>query len=35
MAPAGRYFPYQLLEPATYFARLAQSGALMVPLEVQ
>jgi hypothetical protein len=32
--PAGLYFPYQLLEPTTYFARLAQSGGLVVPLEV-
>jgi hypothetical protein len=32
--PAGLYFPYQLLEPTTYFARLAQSGGVVVPLEV-
>jgi hypothetical protein len=32
--PAGLYFPYQLLEPTAYFARLAQSGGLVVPLEV-
>jgi hypothetical protein len=30
--PAGLYFPYQLLEPATYFARLEQSGGLIIPL---
>ena len=32
--PAALYFPYQLLEPAAYFARLVQSGGLVVPLEV-
>jgi hypothetical protein len=32
--PAGLYFPYQLLEPTAYFARLAQSGGLVLPLEV-
>jgi predicted dinucleotide-binding enzyme len=32
--PAGLYFPYQLLKPTTYFARLAQSGGLVLPLEV-
>jgi hypothetical protein len=33
-APAGLYFPYQLLEPAAYFARLEQSGGMVLPLEV-
>jgi hypothetical protein len=33
-APAGLYFPYQLLEPTAYFARLEQSGGLVLPLEV-
>jgi hypothetical protein len=32
LTPAGLYFPYQLLEPATYFARLEQSGGLIIPL---
>lgn len=30
--PAGLYFPYQLLNPAAYFARLAQSGGLLLSL---
>ena len=32
--PAGLYFPYQLLEPAAYLARLAQVGGAVLPLEV-
>jgi hypothetical protein len=32
--PAGLYFPYQLLEPTVYLARLAQSGGSVLPLEV-
>jgi hypothetical protein len=30
--PAGLYFPYQLLEPAAYLARLRQSGASILTL---
>ncbi len=30
--PAGLYFPYQLLEPVRYFARLKQSGAVVLTL---
>ena len=32
--PAGLYFPYQLLDPASYFARLEQIGGLILRLEV-
>ncbi|MDF7814012.1 hypothetical protein [Hymenobacter sp. YC55] len=32
--PAGLYFPYQLLKPATYLARFKQSGGQVVSLEV-
>ena len=32
--PPGLYFPYQLLEPAAYLARLKQSGATVATLEV-
>lgn len=32
--PAGPYFPYQLLDSTTYFARLKQIGGLILPLEV-
>ena len=32
--PAGLYFPYQLLDPTAYFARLHQSGGQVLPLEV-
>lgn len=32
--PAGLYFPYQLLDSTTYFARLEQMGGLILPLEV-
>ena len=32
--PAGLYFPYQLLEPTAYFARLKQSGGLVLTLDV-
>lgn len=31
--PAGLYFPYQLLDSTTYFARLRQMGGLILPLE--
>lgn len=31
--PAGLYFPYQLIEPDTYFARLAQAGGEVMELE--
>ena len=32
--PAGLYFPYQLLEPTTYFACLKQIGGAVLTLEV-
>jgi hypothetical protein len=32
--PAGLYFPYQLLEPALYFARFEQIGGRVLKLEV-
>jgi hypothetical protein len=32
--PAGLYFPYQLLEPTAYFARLKQIGGTILKLEV-
>ena len=32
--PAGLYFPYQLLEPVAYLARLKQIGGAVVKLEV-
>ncbi|MBC6612871.1 NAD(P)-dependent oxidoreductase [Hymenobacter sp. BT507] len=32
--PAGLYFPYQLLEPTTYLARLQQIGGRVLSLEV-
>lgn len=32
--PAGLYFPYQLLEPTAYFARLKQIGGAVLKLEV-
>lgn len=32
--PAGLYFPYQLLEPAAYFARLRRMGGTVQELEV-
>ncbi|ADO71720.1 hypothetical protein [Stigmatella aurantiaca] len=32
--PAGLYFPYQLLEPTAYFARLEQIGGRVLNLEV-
>ena len=32
--PAGLYFPYQLLDRATYFARLKQIGGTILTLEV-
>lgn len=32
--PAGLYFPYQLLEPTAYFARLKQIGGAVLRLEV-
>ncbi|WP_324670480.1 hypothetical protein [Hymenobacter sp. GOD-10R] len=32
--PAGLYFPYQLLEPAAYFARLQQIGGQVLTLDV-
>lgn len=32
--PAGLYFPYQLLEPTAYFARLKQIGGMILKLEV-
>ncbi len=31
--PAGLYFPYQLIEPDTYFKRLAQAGGQVMELE--
>jgi len=31
--PAGLYFPYQLLEPTTYLARLKQMGGMILTLE--
>lgn len=31
--PPGLYFPYQLLEPTTYFARLEQAGGAILKLE--
>lgn len=31
--PAGLYFPYQLLDPAAYFARLRQTGGDVMTLE--
>ncbi|HTE17701.1 MAG TPA: NAD(P)-dependent oxidoreductase [Armatimonadota bacterium] len=33
--PAGLYFPYQLLEPTAYLARLEQIGGMVLELEVQ
>ena len=33
--PAGLYFPYQLLKPNDYFARLEHSGGTVLKLEVQ
>jgi hypothetical protein len=33
--PPGLYFPYQLLDPATYFARLEQIGGKVLTLEAQ
>ncbi|UOG77311.1 hypothetical protein MTX78_23480 (plasmid) [Hymenobacter tibetensis] len=33
-APAGLYFPYQLLEPAVYFARLREIGGQVLTLDV-
>lgn len=30
----GLYFPYQLLDPARYFARLSQAGGIVLKLEV-
>lgn len=33
--PAGLYFPYQLLEPAAYFARLEQIGGTVLTLDPQ
>ena len=32
--PTGLYFPYQLLEPSAYFARLRQAGGAILELEV-
>ena len=32
--PAGLYFPYQLLEPVAYLARLKQIGGMVLTLEV-
>lgn len=32
--PAGLYFPYQLLDPTTYFARLKQIGGSVLKLDV-
>ena len=32
--PPGLYFPYQLLDPDTYFARLEQAGGSIVTLDV-
>ncbi|MBC7924003.1 MAG: NAD(P)-dependent oxidoreductase [Ferruginibacter sp.] len=32
--PAGLYFPYQLLNPTNYFARLKQIGGMVLTLEV-
>ncbi|QEI06719.1 NAD(P)-dependent oxidoreductase [Pigmentiphaga aceris] len=32
-SPAGLYFPYQLLDPAAYFARLKQIGGVILPLD--
>ncbi|GAB3219915.1 hypothetical protein [Spirosoma arcticum] len=32
--PAGLYFPYQLLEPTAYFARLKQIGGIVLELAV-
>lgn len=32
--PPGLYFPYQLLDPATYLARLEQAGGKILELEV-
>jgi hypothetical protein len=32
--PPGLYFPYQLLAPDTYFARLAQAGGQVLQLDV-
>lgn len=31
--PAGLYFPYQLLEPDSYFARFEQAGGEILTLE--
>jgi hypothetical protein len=31
--PQGLYFPYQLLEPATYLARLQQIGGQLLTLD--
>ncbi len=33
-APAGLYFPYQLLEPTAYLARLKHTGGMILKLEV-
>ncbi|MDW5377207.1 NAD(P)-dependent oxidoreductase [Halomonas sp. HP20-15] len=33
-APAGLYFPYRLLDPTVYFARLEQAGGEILKLEV-
>ena len=33
--PAGLYFPYQLLEPTAYLARLEQTGGTVLKLEVR
>ena len=33
-ASAGLYFPYQLLKPAAYLARLEQTGGAVLNLEV-
>jgi hypothetical protein len=32
--PAGLYFPYQLLDPTRYFARLERIGGAILKLEV-
>jgi hypothetical protein len=34
VTPAGLYFPYQLLEPTAYLARLEQIGGMILKLEV-
>jgi hypothetical protein len=33
-SPAGLYFPYQLLEPASYFDRLSAAGGCLLPLDL-